>query len=517
MSNWNQGYVTDIAYTQGYYHELNPQRCHASLLTAGWRLPDGLQDAPACELGFGHGVSINVHAAATGQTWFGNDFNPAQTAFAQRLARASGAPAHLSDEAFADFCNRTDLPDFGFIGLHGIWSWVSDDNRRILVDFIRRKLRVGGVLYISYNTFPGWSSMAPVRELMADYATTMCAPGQGTIAQVDAALAFTQRLCATDPMFLRAHPTVTERLKQMQGLSRNYLAHEYFNQNWEPMSFAALTRWLEPAKLTFAASAHYLDLQPGLNFSPAQLALLQEQTDPTFRETVRDFLVNQQFRRDYWIKGAQRSTASVLAEQQQAQTFLLVTPPAKIKFTAKTQIGEAQLTPAVYDPVVAELADHRAHTVGELWDRLQARGAKISLAQLWEALVILTAKSDVTSVCTTPDEPVRATARRFNERVCKQAPEGTQIGWLASTVSGGAVSVARFDQVFLLAQAKQPNASPTELAQDAWARLKADNQRLLREGKPLLQEAENLTELTRMAQEFLGERSATLQRLGVHA
>jgi hypothetical protein len=31
--------------------------------------------------------------------------------------------------------------------------------------------------------------------------------------------------------------------------------------------------------------------------------LLNELPDPTFRQSVRDFMVNQQFRRDYWIKG----------------------------------------------------------------------------------------------------------------------------------------------------------------------------------------------------------------------
>lgn len=82
--------------------------------------------------------------------WIATDFNPAHAALAQELANASGAAAHgtrLYDDAFADFCQRTDLPDFSFIGVHGIWSWISDANRVVIVDFVRRRLRVGGVLY----------------------------------------------------------------------------------------------------------------------------------------------------------------------------------------------------------------------------------------------------------------------------------------------------------------------------------------------------------------------------------
>ena len=65
------------------------------------------------------------------------------------LALAEAEKAFTFDDAFADFCQRDDLPEFDYIGLHGIWSWISDDNRKIFVDFNRRKLAVGGVLYNS--------------------------------------------------------------------------------------------------------------------------------------------------------------------------------------------------------------------------------------------------------------------------------------------------------------------------------------------------------------------------------
>lgn len=39
------------------------------------------------------------------------------------------------------------LPEFDYLCLHGIWSWNSETNGVIIVDFIRRKLKVGGLLY----------------------------------------------------------------------------------------------------------------------------------------------------------------------------------------------------------------------------------------------------------------------------------------------------------------------------------------------------------------------------------
>src|ERR1700704_1755901 len=159
MNDWTDGYVADIGYTFGYYTELNPLRARLALLTAGLSVPEF---GTACELGFGQGVSINLHAAASSTVWHGTDFNPTQVGFARELASAAGTNVNLCDEAFADFAHRKDLPDFDYIGIHGIWSWISDENRAVIVDFIRRKLKVRGVLYISYNTLPGWAAFAPI-------------------------------------------------------------------------------------------------------------------------------------------------------------------------------------------------------------------------------------------------------------------------------------------------------------------------------------------------------------------
>ena len=142
MSDWTAGYVADIGYTYGYYAELNPLRIRLALLNAGFAVPRVLN---ACELGFGQGVSVNMHAAASDVAWHGTDFNPAQAGFARELATVSGVNARLTDDAFAEYAKRDDLPNFDYIGLHGIWSWISDENRHVIVDFIRRKLNVGGV------------------------------------------------------------------------------------------------------------------------------------------------------------------------------------------------------------------------------------------------------------------------------------------------------------------------------------------------------------------------------------
>jgi SAM-dependent methyltransferase len=525
MSNWHEGYVTDVGYTYGYYTELNPLRTRLALLNAGWAAPDWLSQGPACELGIGQGVSVNVHAAASGSPWWGTDFNPSQAAFAQELAIASSMDTHgtrLFDEAFADFCQRPDLPDFNFIGLHGIWSWISDANRAVIVDFVRRKLRVGGVLYVSYNTQPGWAATVPMRDLLTDHARVMGVPGNGIASRIDASLAFAERLMGCNPHYAQANPQVAVRLKRMQGMGRNYLAHEYFNRDWQPMSFSTMANWLASAKLTYGCSAHYLDHLPSLNFTPEQLKLLLEQNDPVFRETVRDFMVNQQFRRDYWIKGPRKLAQTEQIQCMRAQRLMLVTPAADVAMTVKVPVGEANLTPAVYEPVLSILGDHAARSVGELWQQLQAggRAASVSYGQLVEALMLLTGRGDVIAV---QDEAGAQQAAPFAQKLNRQLLERSRhtwdIGCLASPVSAGGVVVNRFEQLFILAMQEQAvsGAAPdaAALANFVWTVLQSQGQRLLRDGKPMEAAQDNLDELTTQARTFASKRLPTLRRMAV--
>ena len=136
MDKWTEGYVADINYTHGYYQELNPNRIKLAFLNAGLEYSEYTN---ACELGFGQGISINIHAAASGIQWFGTDFNPSQANYANRLARSNNSSINLSDGSFKEFVQRKDFPEFDFIAMHGIWSWINDANRLLRVDFLKNK------------------------------------------------------------------------------------------------------------------------------------------------------------------------------------------------------------------------------------------------------------------------------------------------------------------------------------------------------------------------------------------
>ncbi|MBR0261829.1 MAG: class I SAM-dependent methyltransferase [Selenomonadaceae bacterium] len=167
MNAWNEGYFTDSTYTYGYYRELSPNFMRWCLLLKGIAAPEISETSCHCELGYGQGVSANIHAAATPGKYFATDFNPAHAAQANELVEASGANAKFFEDSFEEFSKRDDLPQFDSIGLHGIWTWVSAENRKHILDIARRHLKSGGMFYNSYNCLPGWSPNAPLRELLS--------------------------------------------------------------------------------------------------------------------------------------------------------------------------------------------------------------------------------------------------------------------------------------------------------------------------------------------------------------
>lgn len=502
--------MIEIDYTHGYYQELNPLRARLALLFAGLHCP--IMDT-ACELGFGQGMSINLHAAASPVAWHGTDANPAHVAFAREIARAAGSEARLAAEPFAEYAARRDMPEFDFIGLHGVWSWVSAENKALLVDFIRRQLKPGGVVYVSYNTLPGWAAFAPMRHLLVTHAATLGAAGQGIVERIDQALEFTEALLAAKPLFADHHPTAGQKLAQCKRQDRAYLAHEFFTRDWQPMHFAEMAASLAPALLDFACSAHFPDHLDMVNLNQEQRAFLAEIPDPVLREGVRDFFVNQWFRRDYWVKGMRRLPPVRQAELLTEARLVLQTPRAEVGLQVRGVLGTAEMDGRIYGPLLDQLADHRPRSLGQIERAVCTPG--LTRAHLYEAVRVLVAAGHLVPA---QEEATVKFARKHTDRcnahLLHQARCSDAVTSLASPVTGGGVPVDRVEQLFLLTLALG-RRQPAEWAARAWETLAAEGRQLLREGVPLATAADNRDELHTLADRFAARRLPVLQALQV--
>lgn len=512
---WHGGYVSEINYTYGFYRELTPALLDMVALIRGYRSRSAC--TTYCELGCGQGFSANLLAAANPDSrFFATDFNPAQIAGARKLAADAGLPnVRFFDHAFAEFADEPALPaEFDIISLHGIYSWISAENRAAIVDFIRRRLKVGGLLYISYNTLPGWAAAMPLRRLMVDHAALSAGP---ITPRVDAAISFAEKLRDTQGNYFAQNPTVGPRLEKLKGMSRSYLAHEYFNRDWTPFYFADVAAELAEAKLGFLGSANLLDHIDAINLSDDQQKLLVETGDPVRREGLRDFMVNQQFRRDVFVKGALAHTVLSAREAWLDARFALSTPREEVVMKVAGARGEVALQEAVYGPVLDALVaagEAGRPAAVSLRDLLRAnpKVAELGMARLQQALAILVGAGHV-QPC--PADAIgeakrRESAARFNQAVIDRAADSSDLQYLASPVTGGGVAVDRFQQLFLRAMARKESDPPAFV----WRVLEMQGQRIVKEGKTLDTAEANLAELRERHAAF-EKRRPMLGSLGI--
>ena len=369
------------------------------------------------------------------------------------------------------------------------------------------------MLYISYNTLPGWAAFAPMRHLMTEHAEVIGAEGHGIVSRINGALEFTEKLLATNPIYARANPQISERIKKINEQNRHYLAHEYFNRDWHPMHFATMADWLTPAKVDFACSAHYPDHIDAINLTTEQQAFLMDITDTMFRESVRDFMVNQQFRRDYWVKGARRLSALEQAEALRTQRVILLIHRPDISAKIAGALGEATLSEDVYNPILDFLADHKPKTIGQIEQGV--KGSGIIFAQVRQAMMVLIGAGHLAAA---QEDAVISKAKKHTEKlnahIANQARGSSNVNYLASPVTGGGVAVGRFHQLFLLALS-QGRKQPAEWAQFVWQVLSSQGQNIVKEGKTLETAEENLTELTAQATSFAEKELPILKALQI--
>lgn len=482
--SWNEGYITDIGYSHAYVPLTNPFRAALPLLKAGLAAPE---IRTACELGFGQGVSIAVHAATQPEVeWWGTDFMPGHVAFARQMVEAAGAPCRIYDQSFAEFCARPDLPQFDAVVLHGVWTWVSPENRAVIVDFLHRKLRVGGVVYLGYNVLPGWSQNAPLRQLLALHAKTL---GGGSAARIDGSLAFIERLLQADPAFLQSAPGAAAYFQALRGKARSYVAHEFLNEHWSALAFSQSAALLDQAKLSFGASAHYPDHLRKL--PPAQQQLLDGIEDVALRESTRDVLTNESFRRDYWIKGP----TSLLPRQRQAalrqQRFVLIDP-------AKAGAGA----------VAKALGDRAARTIEEI-----EAATGLATDAVVEAVMAAVAAGAVCQARIPTEAAVRGAAG-INRLFIERAEAGDLLQVMASPVTGTAVFVQRSHQLLLAARLRG-HIEVGAMAREAWDVLFSQGKGMIKDGRVLKTAEENIAEFERIAAPFVETELPVLQTLGI--
>jgi SAM-dependent methyltransferase len=505
MADWAQGYVSDIGYTHEFYSDMSPGHIGLAMLLQGHVAPDLSAPFTYCELGCGQGVTANILAAANphGQFW-ATDFAPAHAHNAARLAsEAESSNIRFLNHNFTEMIDA-DLPQFDVIALHGVYSWISVENRRAIVAFIATRLKLGGVVYISYNALPGWAPAMPLRDLMIRHTA-----GKTTSTRVQEGVAFARRVAALNASYFVDNPAVRQRLEKFHTQPKSYLGHEYFNRNFNPQYFADVAEELAAAKLNFSTSTRISDSMDGLNISNDAQALLRETNCPVAQEGLRDVFVNKMFRRDLFVRGLLVLPAPARTEAlMRTRVALVASSPENIAMAGRFPAGEVTLQPEVYRPVIAALA-RGPTSIGDLMANPEIE--RIGQGGLLQAIGMLCAMRHLVAALPAGGDDLRkANTDRFNAAVLARARHSDELRWLASPVLGTGVMIERFAQLFLLGE--KLGRRPVEFALEV---LQRQGQRLMRNGQALETDVENRSEMHSAWEDFQATQMPRLRRLGV--
>ncbi len=348
------GDLSEIPYTWGYYRELNPVLLNYVAALNGFQ-PRDLEDGfTYCELGCGNGVSTAALAQLFPQGQFiGVDFSPEHVANASGLAADAGLDnVSFREVDFRDLANQ-DLPDFDFITLHGVYAWIDPPTRDGLRQFYGAKLKPGGFLYVSYNAMPGWSALAPLREMVLSRTLEMSADA---VTKVQVGLDYLNYLKDRKAGYFADNPPAAAFVDEISGLDPHYLAHEFFVDFVKPYYFYQLAGEMRSVGLNFVGNAelslNFLDLAAPVEFHKR---LTQASTRLAF-ESEGDFIRNQRFRRDVYCNGKES-----LDEDEQLAALTRIpfgTSHAADIFSRTAQLGgmEINYKGPVFDALIDSLA-----------------------------------------------------------------------------------------------------------------------------------------------------------------
>lgn len=504
MNDWNEGYFTNSPYTFGYYRELSPMHQKFVLLMNGIKSPEISQDSIHCELGFGQGVSIAIQAATNPGTYIGTDFNPAHACQANDLLQSFSDDSRTKffDDSFEELYNR-DLPQFDSISLHGIWSWVSEENRQMILKFARKFLKPGGIFYVSYNVFPGQTAMSQFRELMMLH-DKFEESSSSTKKRVQNAIDFVQRFIDAKPTMLEMIPNFVSVFEEKSHEDLDYIAHEFFNEHWKSMYFSEAVGQMSTAKLDFACSSELIEVYDQFNYSDQALEYLQTIDNPILKQQMKDYFMNRRFREDLFMRGIRRLTNVELSEQLSNLKIVFISEPKNVTHKFKVYSGMVEFSSDMMTKISSVLASEnfRPKSLFEISQQipnLETNG----LLQMFNMMI----HNRWVAPCQ-PDDVIRSVKKKstaLNRYIARRAGIDGNIRFLSSPVTGLGIDVSLMELMFIDSMYRGRKHS-LDLARDVY-------QTMLRKNRQL--EEDKISELEKSAQTFLNDRLPIFRALQI--
>ncbi len=248
---------------------------------------------PTCrvlEVGCSDGGNLLPMAATLPDAHFiGCDLSGAAIALAERARAELG----LSNVTFVqqDFAAFHDAPaTFDYIIAHGLYSWVPAPVRDALLALAAARLSPGGVLFVSYNTYPGCHVRQAAREILRHHVDSIAEPK----ARVAAARALAALLAEPGTTQTETDALLRQEFQKFATKGDSAVFHDDLGVLNDPVYFHEFAAHVARHGLAFLAEAK-LSMMTAAGLSPGVQQLVSGM-DRLAREQYLDFARFRRFR-----------------------------------------------------------------------------------------------------------------------------------------------------------------------------------------------------------------------------
>src|SRR5919109_563822 len=483
-SDWSQGYVTEVLYTEHFFRELSPSWLNYVAVLNGCQ-PRPLDPGfTYMELGCGLGQTVTLLAGAHPQgRFFGVDFNPAHVDWARRYAASAGiGNVEFLERSFLDL-GAQEVPECDFIVLHGVYAWVSAEVRAGIQRIIRERLKPGGLVYNSYNCLPGWAADSPLQKLV--YETARHLTGDAS-QRTQAALKAIEELVGAKFAYFAATPTAGKMAAKMAERNANYLAHEFLNEHWTPFYSSDVADEMANAKLAFVGSATLAENHLELLGSDDLQAKVRAQPTQRLRQLFQDLAQNTRFRRDVFVRGHAQLNRTGIQRNMESMVFAALRDLKPLTNVAKVARGEVKFDERAF-PALKEALGQGTWSTGEL--RKEMTDRKLAHLDVERTVNLLAATGIVVPSAIASRPPAMPAAPKqiniplaTNRALVKRMVDNLSPGNVVSTQAGTAISVDPIFAVIISLGAKSW-ASKDELKERLTAEVKRRRIRFSKQAK----------------------------------
>ncbi len=291
MINKDSTPYDETPYLSYPYNQTSPEKL-ATLGKLFGMNPPKLETAKVLELGCAAGGNIIPHAVHYPKGHFvGVDLSKVQIDEGNKFIKSIGLKnIELKHASITDVDKS--YGKFDYIICHGVFSWVPQFVQEKILEISSNNLSENGIVYISYNTLPGWNMVRTVRDMMLYHSKGFANP-KDKVVQARALLAFVKEsLEGQDTPYSKMLAQETELLSKQAD---HYIRHEHLEDENKQFYFTEFMDMAAKNNLQYLSDAALAPMYLG-NLKPSVAEKLQALNDIVKTEQYIDFVTNRRFR-----------------------------------------------------------------------------------------------------------------------------------------------------------------------------------------------------------------------------